>query len=131
GEQVGTPRRISLKRELPHRSSRRISGVQRWQRISVALETGQNWLYPLIAPRGYPASEVVLVPATSPGHHGRQVDKHRRQMMNANKALWEKGDFTRIAETMRESGEALIKELGITNGLDVLDLGCGDGTTAL
>ena len=51
--------------------------------------------------------------------------------MNANKALWEKGDFTRIAETMRESGEALIKELGITNGLDVLDLGCGDGTTAL
>jgi SAM-dependent methyltransferase len=52
-------------------------------------------------------------------------------MMNANKALWEKGDFTRIAETMRESGEALVKELGITNGLDVLDLGCGDGTTAL
>src|SRR5580693_7155807 len=52
-------------------------------------------------------------------------------MMNANKALWEKGDFTRIAQTMRESGEALVKELGITNGLDVLDLGCGDGTTAL
>ncbi len=51
--------------------------------------------------------------------------------MNANRALWEKGDFTRIAETMRESGEALVKELGITNGLDVLDLGCGDGTTAL
>src|SRR3984957_8204604 len=52
-------------------------------------------------------------------------------MMNANKALWEKGDFTRIAETMRESGEDLVKELGITDGLDVLDLGCGDGTTAL
>src|SRR3984957_18915952 len=51
--------------------------------------------------------------------------------MNANQALWEKGDFTRIAQTMRESGEALVKELGITNGLDVLDLGCGDGTTAL
>ena len=51
--------------------------------------------------------------------------------MNANKALWEKGDFTRIAESMRESGEALVKELGITSGLDVLDLGCGDGTTAL
>jgi SAM-dependent methyltransferase len=51
--------------------------------------------------------------------------------MNPNKALWEKGDFTCIAETMRESGEALVKELGITNGLDVLDLGCGDGTTAL
>ena len=51
--------------------------------------------------------------------------------MNANKALWEKGDFTRIAETMRESGEALVEELGITDGLQVLDLGCGDGTTAL
>ena len=50
---------------------------------------------------------------------------------NPNKALWEKGDFTRIAETMRESGEALIQQLGITKGLKVLDLGCGDGTTAL
>jgi ubiquinone/menaquinone biosynthesis C-methylase UbiE len=51
--------------------------------------------------------------------------------MNPNKALWEKGDFTRIAQTMRESGEALVKDLGITKGLKVLDLGCGDGTTAL
>ena len=51
--------------------------------------------------------------------------------MNPNKALWEKGDFTRIAESMRESGEALVKGLGIKNGLKVLDLGCGDGTTAL
>ena len=51
--------------------------------------------------------------------------------MNPNKALWEKGDFTRIAETMRESGEALVKGLGIAKGLKVLDLGCGDGTTAI
>jgi SAM-dependent methyltransferase len=51
--------------------------------------------------------------------------------MNPNKALWEKGDFTRIATSMRESGEALVKELGIINGSKVLDLGCGDGTTAL
>jgi SAM-dependent methyltransferase len=51
--------------------------------------------------------------------------------MNANKALWEKGDFTRIAETMRESGEDLVHASGITDGLDVLDLGSGDGTTAL
>jgi SAM-dependent methyltransferase len=50
---------------------------------------------------------------------------------NPNKALWEKGDFTRIAETMRESGEALVATLGITGGLKVLDLGCGDGTTAI
>jgi len=51
--------------------------------------------------------------------------------MNPNKALWEKGDFTRIAESMRESGTALVATLGITRGLRVLDLGCGDGTTAL
>ena len=51
--------------------------------------------------------------------------------MNPNKALWEKGDFTRIAATMRESGEALVQRLGIKPGLTVLDLGCGDGTTAL
>ena len=50
---------------------------------------------------------------------------------NPNKALWEKGDFTRIADTMRESGEALVQRIGITKGLKVLDLGCGDGTTAL
>ena len=51
--------------------------------------------------------------------------------MNPNQALWEKGDFTRIAATMRESGDALVASLGITPGLKVLDLGCGDGTTAL
>lgn len=51
--------------------------------------------------------------------------------MNPNKALWEKGDFTRVAETMRESGEDFVGRLGISEGLDVLDLGCGDGTTAI
>lgn len=51
--------------------------------------------------------------------------------MNPNKALWEKGDFTRIAATMRESGEALVGKLGITKEYKVLDLGCGDGTTAV
>ena len=51
--------------------------------------------------------------------------------MNANKALWEKGDFTRIAETMRESGEDIVRHAGITRGMKVLDLGCGDGTTAI
>jgi ubiquinone/menaquinone biosynthesis C-methylase UbiE len=51
--------------------------------------------------------------------------------VNPNKALWEKGDFTRIAENMRESGEALVDSLGITDGLEVLDLGSGDGTTAV
>jgi cyclopropane fatty-acyl-phospholipid synthase-like methyltransferase len=51
--------------------------------------------------------------------------------MNPNKALWEKGDFTRIAASMREGGEALVGTLGIKKGMKVLDLGCGDGTTAL
>jgi ubiquinone/menaquinone biosynthesis C-methylase UbiE len=51
--------------------------------------------------------------------------------VNSNKALWEKGDFTRIADTMRKSGEALVEKLGITKGLKVLELGCGDGTTAV
>jgi len=51
--------------------------------------------------------------------------------MNPNKALWEKGDFTKIAESMRDSGSALVAKLGITKGLKVLDLGCGDGTTAI
>ena len=53
------------------------------------------------------------------------------QRVNPNKALWEKGDFTRIADTMRRSGEELVSTLGIQPGMRVLDLGCGDGTTAL
>jgi ubiquinone/menaquinone biosynthesis C-methylase UbiE len=51
--------------------------------------------------------------------------------ISPNQALWEKGDFTRIADTMRDSGESLVDTLEIEPGLDVLDLGCGDGTTAL
>jgi ubiquinone/menaquinone biosynthesis C-methylase UbiE len=51
--------------------------------------------------------------------------------LNPNKALWEKGDFTEIAALMRQSGEAVVHSLGITPPLRVLDLGCGDGTTAV
>ena len=54
-----------------------------------------------------------------------------QSIVNPNKALWEKGDFTRLAETMRESGTALIESLGISKGMEILDLGCGDGTTAI
>lgn len=50
---------------------------------------------------------------------------------NPNKALWEKGDFTRIAQTMRQSGEDLVDGLGVGAGMEILDLGCGDGTTAV
>src|SRR5688572_1179175 len=58
-------------------------------------------------------------------HEGRYVT------VNPNQALWEKGDFTRIASSMRESGDALVASLNVTPGLKVLDLGSGDGTTAL
>jgi SAM-dependent methyltransferase len=51
--------------------------------------------------------------------------------MNPNQALWEKGDFTRIADAMRASGDAFVDDLGDLTGRDVLDLGCGDGTTAI
>jgi SAM-dependent methyltransferase len=68
------------------------------------------------APAAAPATAPAAAPAAAP---------------NPNKALWEKGDFTRIAGTMRESGEALVNSFGITEGMKVLDLGCGDGTTAL
>lgn len=51
--------------------------------------------------------------------------------MNPNKALWEKGDFTRIASTMRASGEAFVAAVGVRKGMKVLDLGCGDGNTAI
>jgi hypothetical protein len=51
--------------------------------------------------------------------------------MNPNQVLWEKGDFTRLANTMRTSGDELVESLGVKPGMKVLDLGSGDGTTAL
>src|SRR5262245_19553711 len=51
--------------------------------------------------------------------------------MNPNKELWEKGNFTEIAALMRQSGEVLVQSLEVTPSMRVLDLGCGDGTTAI
>jgi SAM-dependent methyltransferase len=51
--------------------------------------------------------------------------------MNPNKTLWEKGDFTAIAAFMRESGETVVESIGVRPPLRALDLGCGDGTTAV
>jgi 2-polyprenyl-3-methyl-5-hydroxy-6-metoxy-1,4-benzoquinol methylase len=51
--------------------------------------------------------------------------------MSPNQALWEKGDFTAIAAFMRQSGDGLVNSLGVTRSMRVLDVGCGDGTTAL
>ncbi len=51
--------------------------------------------------------------------------------MNPNKALWEKGDFTQLSSLMRESGEQLVSRFQVRPGMKVMDLGCGDGTTAV
>jgi 2-polyprenyl-3-methyl-5-hydroxy-6-metoxy-1,4-benzoquinol methylase len=69
--------------------------------------------------------------ANSKNPEANRDQSNKERSMNPNKALWEKGDFTRIASTMRESGEAFVKSLEISKGMRVLDLGCGDGTTAL
>jgi ubiquinone/menaquinone biosynthesis C-methylase UbiE len=61
----------------------------------------------------------------------QEKDDFTKVAINPNKVLWEKGDFTRIADTMRKSGESLVAAIGITKGMNVLDLGCGDGTTAI
>jgi len=55
----------------------------------------------------------------------------KESIINPNKALWEKGDFTQLAATMRKSGEALVNKLAVVKGMEILDLGCGDGTTAI
>ncbi len=65
------------------------------------------------------------------GRAGFLVPRHKGAIVNPNKALWEKGDFSEIAAFMRESGEAVVKSLGVTTPLRALDLGCGDGTTAV
>src|SRR5262245_22980676 len=83
----------------------------------------------------------VGTPATSPRKRptcdGSSSSQSARQpirkelLVNPNKALWEKGDFTRIADGMRRSGEELVAEIGVERGMQLLDLGCGDGTTAI
>src|SRR5438067_11451029 len=51
--------------------------------------------------------------------------------MSPIQVLLEEGGVTEIAAFRRQSGEAVVKSLGITTPLRVLDLGCGDGTTAV
>jgi SAM-dependent methyltransferase len=65
------------------------------------------------------------------GKSSRRIPRQRGAVLNPNKALWEKGDFTKIADYMRDSGEALVESVGVTTPMRALDLGCGDGTTAV
>jgi len=51
--------------------------------------------------------------------------------MSSNKVSWEEADFTPIADFMRQSGEEVVHSLGVAPPMRVLDLGCGDGTTAV
>lgn len=98
------------------------------------------------APKSYPGNTVVCILQTQKNSCliyrscTYFINKNKNNMnpttsqppvANPNKALWEKGDFTRIADTMRESGTELVSRLGIVKGMNVLDLGCGDGTTAI
>src|SRR5215208_4576065 len=84
-----------------------------------------------------PTCPAICSPGTSSASSARcspptpRSGSMRRRNVNANKALWEKGDFTRIAASMRESGEELVRNIGVTPGMQVLDLGSGDGTTAV
>jgi len=59
------------------------------------------------------------------------MTNYSASIANPNKALWEKGDFTQIAAFMRQSGESIAGSLRIKPQMKVLDLGCGDGTTAV
>src|SRR5690349_13581887 len=78
------------------------------------------------------AGALRLIGSPSPHPAGRSTQMSSTEpAVNPNKALWEKGDFTRIAAAMRDSGAELIASLGVRDGMRVLDLGCGDGTTAV
>jgi ubiquinone/menaquinone biosynthesis C-methylase UbiE/truncated hemoglobin YjbI len=77
---------------------------------------------------GVPPAKIAEIMPLFYGGRGEVV---QGKNVNPNKALWEKGDFTEIAAFMRHSGEAVVQSIRITPPLHVLDLGCGDGTTAV
>src|SRR5215467_11633912 len=78
-----------------------------------------------------PISHVAVAAIWSHYRTLQDISFSGERLMNPNKALWEKGDFTEIAGFMRRSGEALAGSIGVTPQMRILDLGCGDGTTAL
>ncbi len=103
-----------------------LSGVEerRFQKVLSAMITGEQM-------RRIEAALAPLIASADPADNLADVDQTKGTVMNPNKALWEKGDFTAIAAFMRESGETLVESLGVKPPLRALDLGCGDGTTAV
>jgi SAM-dependent methyltransferase len=102
-----------------------LSGVEerRFQKALSAMITGEQM-------RRIEAALAPLIASADRADNLADVDRTKVPVTNPNKALWEKGDFTVIAAFMRESGETLVESLGVKPSIRVLDLGCGDGTTA-
>jgi ubiquinone/menaquinone biosynthesis C-methylase UbiE len=101
-----------------------LSGVEerRFQKVLSAVVTGEQM-------RRIQAALAPITPSADPADN--LADVSQTKVINPTKALWEKGDFTKIAAFMRESGETLVESLRVTPPIRALDLGCGDGTTAL
>src|SRR4051795_7503445 len=108
----------------------------RWQYILSGVEERrfQNVLSTMITGDQMRRIEAALAPLTASADRGNKpadINQTKVPVINPNKALWEKGDFTAIAAFMRESGETLVESLGVKPPIRVLDLGCGDGTSAV
>jgi hypothetical protein len=101
-----------------------LSGVEerRFQKVLSAVITGEQM-------RRIEVALAPLIPSADPADN--LADVNQTNVINPNKALWEKGDFTAIAAFMRESGETLVESLRVKPPIRALDLGCGDGTTAV
>jgi len=101
-----------------------LSGVEerRFQKVLSSVITGEQM-------RRIEVALAPLIPSADPADN--LADVNQTNVINPNKALWEKGDFTAIAAFMRESGETLVESLRVKPSIRALDLGCGDGTTAV
>ncbi|MBU6410468.1 MAG: peroxiredoxin, partial [Verrucomicrobia bacterium] len=135
---IGPDKKVKLTLTYPDETGRNFLEILR---AIDALQLTAN--YKVATPADWqPGNDCIISPAVSDADAEKLFPRGVRKVRpylrftpqpptNPNKALWEKGDFTRIAAGMRESGEALVRTFGITKGLKVLDLGCGDGTTAI
>jgi hypothetical protein len=77
-----------------------------WKAVALSIVTAEETPSPTKSVLVRPAKQMHAIAGASNGRLRRSL------LVNPNKALWEKGDFTRIAESMRESGEALVAKLG-------------------